>query len=692
MLSLDDSVEKINGIGPKRAEELNKAGFFSVNDLIHFFPFRYEDRSKFISVANLKENESATIKGEIHAQRLYLPRRNFTIYEIKVRDDSGSVKAVFFNQPFLKSSLTPGKTVVLHGPVKAARTRDLCFMNPQYEILERGDGLHTGRVVPIYSRIGEIPPKALRSALSSALQSIPAELPELVPEGVRARLGFHPYGEALREVHFPSSQDFDALNEGRSRAHMSLAFSEFFRMQLGVLMHRKKQESLKAFRLDGASRVAKRFDALLPFQLTTAQERVLFEILQDLEKPFPMNRLLQGEVASGKTIVALLAIVAAVECGHQAALMVPTELLAEQHYRNIRRLFQKTDYRSALLTGSVTRDKRREILEGIAKGDIHLVIGTHAVIQEKVEFLRLGLAVVDEQHRFGVIHRWRITEKGFSPHLLLMTATPIPRTLALALYGDMTISTLDELPFGRLPITTLLKGEKERGEVYEMLETEIGKGNQAYIILPLIEESEKLDEVKAASAMHRHLQESVFPKRRIGLIHGRLSAEQREDVMNLFFRREIDILVSTTVIEVGIDVPSVSFMIIENAERFGLSQLHQMRGRIGRGNLPSVCVILIGPHAKPEARARLEFLEKSSGGLEIAERDLEVRGPGDFFGTRQSGVPGFHVTAILKFPELLSTARQEALRYLEGPRRKPDANVEEALRYWESHFRLGDIG
>jgi ATP-dependent DNA helicase RecG len=693
MLSLEDPVENISGIGPKRAGELRRAGVSTAGDFLNTFPFRYEDRSRFSVIAALEENEIGTVRAEIVSQRLFSTRSRFTIYEITARDASGDIRAAFYNQPYLKQSLTPGRVVVLHGRVKLNRNRLLFFENPAYEILEPGDSVHTGRIVPIYHRIGKIPAKSMRSAMLAALESLPGEIPEPIPEEVRLRLGLLSYREALQEVHFPSLSccDLEALNEGRGAAHRSFAFHEFFRMQLGYLCQKKKRETLHAFRIAGASARMEKAAGLFPFSLTSAQKKVLSEIASDLEEPHPMNRLLQGEVASGKTVVALLAMLAAVESGFQATLMVPTEILAEQHFRNCTRILEKTGWETVLLTGSVRAPEKRERLEKIADGRARMVIGTHALIQSGVRFSKLAVSIIDEQHRFGVIQRGLLAGKGRAPHLLLMTATPIPRTTALTVYGDMDVSFLNDLPSGRSPIKTVVKEEAERGDVYAMLREELEKGNQAYIIYPLIEESEKLD-VRAAAAMHRHLQTSVFPEFRIGLLHGRLPADERGRVMEGFLRADFHILVSTTVVEVGIDAPRATFMIVENGERFGLSQLHQMRGRIGRGGAPSTCVIMGGARLKPEAWQRLAYVEGSSNGLEIAEKDLEIRGPGDLFGTRQSGIPGFHVASILKFPDLLALARREASAFLENPAPASREIIVKAEAYWEKHFRLGTIG
>jgi ATP-dependent DNA helicase RecG len=695
MLSLEDPVENIPGIGPKRAGELKKAGVSTAGDFLNLFPFRYEDRSRFSDIAGLRENETGTVRAEILAQRLFTTRSRFTIYEITVRDGSGEIRAAFYNQPYLKQSLAPGRVVVLHGRVKLYRNRWLSFENPAYEILEPGDtdSVHTGRIVPIYHRIGKIPAKGLRTAMLAALESLPGELPEPIPEEVRLRLGLMRYRDALQEVHFPSSSccDLEALNAGRGAPHRSFAFHEFFRMQLGYLCQKRKRETLHAFRIEAASAWMEKAADLFPFALTQAQERVVSEIACDLEKPHPMNRLLQGEVGSGKTVVALLAMLAAVESGFQAALMVPTEILAEQHFRNCTRVLEKTGWETVLLTGSVPAPRKREVLEKIAHGSARVVIGTHALIQSGVRFSKLALNVIDEQHRFGVIQRGLLAGKGRAPHLLLMTATPIPRTTALTVYGDMDVSFLNELPSGRIPIKTVVRREAQRGGVYTMLRQELEKGNQAYIIYPLIEDSEKLD-VRAASAMFENLQTSVFPDFRVGLLHGRLPADERGRVMERFLRGGLDILVSTTVVEVGIDALRATFMIIENGERFGLSQLHQMRGRIGRGAAPSTCVIMGGSRLKPEAWERLAHVAQTSNGLEIAEKDLEIRGPGDLFGTRQSGNPGFHVVNILRFPDLLALARHEASEFLKSPGAVSRDIIGKAEAYWEKHFRLGTVG
>ncbi|RPJ80356.1 MAG: ATP-dependent DNA helicase RecG, partial [Acidobacteria bacterium] len=611
--------------------------------------FRYEDRTRFRQIKDLEPDQEAVIRAEVLVTGFYTtPMKRVRIFEILVGDGTGSLQAKFFNQVYLNKVLRKGQQVILFGTPKAdSYSVGLNLLNPDFEILDAaGDhSIHTGRIVPVYRRIGQLTTKTLRQIIFSLVQEIP-EVEDPLPDSLLQKYGFPDRRTSLRLLHFPecpqdrSLADYLAdLAELRTPFQQRLVFEEFFYFQLGLQVLRRQRELApknRRIRIDASVRDAVK--KVLPFHPTAAQKRVLKEIVGDLSSPKIMNRLLQGDVGSGKTIVALQAMVVAIENGAQAALMAPTEILAEQHFRNIATYLSGSSYRVALLTSSVKGKRRKETLESIRVGETNLVVGTHALIQGGVEFKDLALVVVDEQHRFGVMQRSSLIEKGDRPDVLVMTATPIPRSLALTLYGDLDLSVIDQLPPGRQPVQTLVKRNNERDEVYELIRRELQQGRQAYVVYPLIEQSEKLD-LRAATEMAEHLQSVVFPEFQIGLMHGRLKAEEKESLMSRFKAGEVQILVSTTVIEVGIDVPNATVMMVEHADRFGLSQLHQLRGRIGRGRDKAVCILFTEGFNSPEAFERLDIMRRSSNGFKIAEKDLELRGPGEFVGTRQSGMP-----------------------------------------------------
>jgi ATP-dependent DNA helicase RecG len=601
--------------------------------------------------------------------------------------------------------------LILHGKAEIDKLRParLEMINPQIEVLssEEMDSTEVGRIVPIYEAIGTFGSKQIRRAMYAAVQLVDQRMPDVLPEALRARLGYPTRGEALIHTHFPEpAESLDALNTFRSPAQQRLIFEEFFLYQLSLALDRKatRKENAIAFRLreDAVREALKR---ILPFKPTAAQKRVLAEIAADLEKPSPMNRLLQGDVGSGKTIIALQAAVIAIENGTQAALMAPTEILAVQHFLSARRILAKAGYRVELLISGLKSAEKAAALERIRTGEAQLVVGTHALIEDNVEFARLGFVAIDEQHRFGVLQRKKLMDKaaahGHAPHVLVLTATPIPRTLSLTLYGDLDVSVLDELPPGRTPIVTRMTTEQHLPGVWESLRREVAAGHQAYIVYPVIEES-KL-ELKAAMEEYERLSREVFPKLKVGLLHGRLSSDEKEEVMQRFRKNEAQILVATTVVEVGVDVPNATVMVIEHAERFGLAQLHQLRGRIGRGAQKSHC-ILVAParmtaarsaDAKDDlARARLETMVRTSNGFEIAETDLLLRGPGEFFGTRQSGDLGFHIANPLRDKALLELARREAFA-LAADSAQQDA-MQRLLRQlppeWQRRYHLARIG
>jgi ATP-dependent DNA helicase RecG len=685
----------LKGVGPRRAADLEHAGLITLDDLLSRFPIRYEDRSRFQPIATLKPGQSVSIAGRVLACGLRSTRRpGFKIFEAAIDDGTGSLRVVWLNQPFLKDVFMRGQHVVLFGAIEMRGAVSMQLTNPQYEILDDEDGetIHTGRIVPVYERTGAVTPKMQRRLVYDALQKLPAELPDHLPEEIRVRLGMPSLYAALHATHFPPDDaSLEALNRFATAAQQRLIFEEAFIFQMGVAARRRAaatEQKPAAIHVDDRIRESAR--AVLPFRLTNGQKQALKEIVADMQRPQPMNRLLQGDVGAGKTIVALLAALVAMENGLQAAFMAPTEILAEQHFFNISRLLQMSRFRVALLTGSTGSVARREQLAQVESGAIQLVVGTHALIQGDVQFKQLGLVVIDEQHRFGVLQRATLRAKGLHPDVVVMTATPIPRTLALTVYGDLDVSMIRELPAGRLAVKTLAKPESRRGEVYEFVRGELDAGRQAYVIYPLVEESEKID-VKAATQMADHLAQEVFPEYKVGLLHGRLKADAKDRVMKAFAAGELQLLVSTTVVEVGIDVPNASVMIVEHAERFGLSQMHQLRGRVGRDRHQSHCFLLYQSPLSDEARDRLKAMTDTSDGFEIAERDLRLRGPGDFFGTRQAGIPTFRMIDLVRDRELLDTAQQEAARWFEASSPSP-AGIDQLLAGWEQRFKLMEVG
>jgi ATP-dependent DNA helicase RecG len=690
-------VQFVKGVGPQRAEALAKAGVRTAEDLLLHLPMRYEDRRSFARVADLRPGMRVSVSGEIAVAGLRRARR-MSIYEVRLDDGSGRLKAVFFNQPYLRETLPKGKKVVLFGLVErdAMASRLLAMRSPQYEIVEGDEhgGIHTGRLVPVYEKLGPLTVKPLRRVLAHLAGQVPADLPDPIPADVRERLSVIGRGEALRRVHLPGDADsLERLNAFRSPGQVRLILEELLLFQVGLARRRigvRSERRRAAFEVrDEAREAVKR---ILPFPLTGAQRRVLREIADDLRSPHPMNRLVQGDVGSGKTLVALLAMVVVLENAHQAAFMAPTEILAEQHFLTLRRLLKRCPYRVELLTSAVKGRERTETLARIASGEAQIVIGTHALIQEGVLFHRLGLAVADEQHRFGVLQREDLRNKGYDADVLVMTATPIPRTLALTAYGDLDVSIVDEKPPGRTPIRTRLRPASERREVLDLVRRAVAEGRQAYVVYPLVEESDKLEDVKAATEASKEWA-AALPGVRVGLLHGRMKSADKEEAMGAFSRGEIQVLVSTTVVEVGVDVPNATVMVIEHAERFGLAQLHQLRGRVGRGAASSTCVLLAYGRLSEVARSRLDVMVSTEDGFAIAERDLEIRGPGDFFGTRQWGMPTFRVAHLIRDRDLLERARTEAFRLVGdgGSLPPPLAHfVEEGG--WERRFGLARVG
>ena len=685
----------LKGVGPRRAADLERAGLTTVEDLLYRFPIRYEDRSQLQPIASLRPGQLASIAGRIVACGLRSTRRpGFKIFEAAIDDGSGSLRAAWLNQPFLRDIFTRGQDVVLYGAVEMRGSASLQLTNPQYEILDDEDAqtIHTGRIVPVYEKSGTVTPKMQRRLVHEALQRLPADLPDPLPDQVRVRLGLPSRHAALLAAHFPPQDaPLDLLNRFATSAQRRLIFEEAFLFQLGLIARRRSsaaERKPKPIRVDDRIRESAR--RVLPFKLTNGQKQALKDIVEDMQRPQPMNRLLQGDVGAGKTIVALLAAIVAIENGLQVAFMAPTEILAEQHFFNISRLLQASRFRVALLTGSTAAVRRREQLAEIASGAIGLVVWTHALVQGDVQFNQLGLAIIDEQHRFGVLQRATLRAKGLHPDVLVMTATPIPRTLALTVYGDLDVATIRELPAGRIAVKTLAKPESRRDEVHEFVRSQLEAGRQAYVIYPLVEESAKVD-LKAATEMADTLAHDIFPAYRVGLVHGRLKAAGKERVMKAFAAGELHLLVSTTVVEVGIDVPNASVMIVEHAERFGLSQLHQLRGRVGRDRHQSYCFLLYQSPLSDEARVRLKAMTDTADGFEIAERDLELRGPGDFFGTRQAGVPTFRLIDLVRDRDLLDRAHTEAVEWFDRAVPAPGA-IDKLVVNWEQRFKLIEVG
>ncbi|MBN2338586.1 MAG: ATP-dependent DNA helicase RecG [Acidobacteria bacterium] len=701
--SADTPVQFLKGIGPRRSEILAAHGIRTAGDLLHHIPFRYEDRTRFRSTVGIRPEEWVLVRGEVCGVGGSPGRRpGFSVFEMLVRDQRGTLRVKFFNQPYLRRVYQPGVRLVLYGQVK----RDPyahgapVLMNPECEILdEDGEGIHSGRVVPVYRRLGDLKSRALRLILHGVASGLPPEVPDGLPSWLVAKLRLPPKAAAIRQLHFPvlasrrpeeREREMGLYNSGTSPAHKRMMFEELFQLQVAIRMVREgrvRQVKERAVRLDDRVRTA--IKKILPFHPTEAQKRVLGEIAADLCSRHPMSRLLQGDVGSGKTIVAAQAAVIAVENGFQAAVMAPTEILAEQHFFYFRRLLEPLGYRIDLFKGSLRSKEKRGARERLERGETQIAIGTHALVQESVRFHRLALAVIDEQHRFGVVERNLLREKGQRPDVLVMTATPIPRSLALTLYGDLDVSVIDEMPPGRKPIRTVWLDREERPRALEAIDRTVRSGHQAYVVYPLVEETEKSD-LRAATEAAAELGGTVFPQYRVGLLHGRMKGEEKEETMRAFAAGEIRILVATTVVEVGVDVANATLMVIEHSERFGLAQLHQLRGRVGRGAARSDCILVGDVGRSAEARRRMDILCETNDGFRIAEVDLELRGPGEMIGTRQSGIPAFRYANLLRDRRALEIARIEAEGFVTMLRERPDAECRRVAamirEQWKEHF------
>ncbi len=743
MLEPSTPVQYVKGVGPRLAAILAAKGIETVDDLLHYLPFRYEDRLNPRSVGELRAGEMATVIAEVRNSGMFRTRR-MPIFQLTVGEGRSRLKCLWFNAAYLQGLFQAGQMVALYGKVETDRDGQMQIMQPQFEILgdinEEGGAdeaekkaaasLEVGRIVPIYESAGQgkLTPRWFRRIIRRVLEDLNPDLADPIPAAVRAHLSLISPREAMWQVHWPEAgESFVDLQSSRTPAHVRLIFDELFFIELGLEMRRKEQKAQTGIPFAINDGVRQGIKKILPFHPTAAQKKVLKEIVTDMQTPYPMRRLLQGDVGSGKTIVAFQAAILAIENGYQVAFMAPTEILAQQHYFSARQILEKAGYRIVLLTGSLEQDRKRDVRRHIAQGNAQLVIGTHALIQDRVDFENLGLVIVDEQHRFGVMQRLKLMRKeGASydsagsaplqsktptlaaknaartghpagePDVLVMTATPIPRTLALTLYGDLDVSVLDELPPGRTPIVTRTVEDERAADVWDFIRREIAVGHQAYVVYPVIEENEER-ELKAAEQMHRQLREKIFPNLHVGLLHGRLDAERKERIMRDFQRGEIEILVATTVIEVGVDVPNATVMVIEHADRFGLAQLHQLRGRIGRGAAKSYCVLMHGGKMSEDGQRRLDAMTKTTDGFQIAELDLELRGPGDFFGTKQAGIPSFRVANLIRDRQLLEAAKREAAFVAGGP--NAELTKEEMARAvkhmrsrWSTSYGLAEVG
>ncbi len=689
-ISEDTPVQYIKGVGPARAKLLDKLGIKTLENMLYYFPWRYEDRKNLKTISDLTSGVPETTAGKVVSSSVITtPRKRMKIFELIIADDTGQLVCRWFNQAYLKKYFPKDQKVILSGVVKGNPYSGfgLEMDNPDFELIGNEDKLiHTARIIPVYNATEGISVKQLRTIMFNTIEAYSSLISEYMPEDIIKRNNLSPLPWAVRETHFPEEiADINILNSCASPAHKRLVFDEFFLLELGLAFLKKREALEKGISFKYSSTgLINDFMGNLPFKLTLAQERVIKEIASDMKRDIPMNRLVHGDVGCGKTIVALHSILIAVENGYQACMMAPTELLAEQHYINLHNMVEALGLNVALLTSS-SKDK---VLKDISEGSVQIIIGTHALIQEQVKFKNLGFAIIDEQHRFGVVQRAALRNKGSNPDILIMTATPIPRTLALTLYGDLDISVIDELPSGRKPIVTKMFFPSQKAGIHIKIKDELSKGRQVYIVYPLIEESEKLDlksAIDGAEAM-----KIKYLDNKVALVHGKMKHDEREDVMARFKSGEIDILVATTVIEVGIDVPNASLMLIVHAERFGLAQLHQLRGRIGRGSYDSFCLLLGYPPFSEDGKSRLKAMESTGDGFKIAEEDLAIRGPGDFFGTRQSGIPELRIANIVRDIKILEKARNEAFKLAESePELKSYPALKEILdKKWMGKLEL----
>lgn len=709
MNPLDTSAQYIKGVGPKKFQLLNKLGIKTVSDLLFYFPRRHEDRSKFLTISQikLKTGEFHTIKGVIRSLSIFRTKTKITIFQLTVSDGTGTVYATWFNQPYMKKYFKTGDNIILYGRVQ--QYNRLQINVPEYEIIADDDeaNIHIGRIVPVYPLTESLRQRMLRSIEYVAVEQFYKNIQDVMPEKVRLSQRLIDLKYAVRHIHFP--QNLTALENARRR----LVFDEFFFLEAALALKKARLKlSVNGFSHNIEGGLLDSFEEGLPFSLTSAQKKAIERIKQDLASPRPMCRLLQGDVGSGKTVVSLHAVVISKQSGWQSAIMAPTEILAGQHYLTLMKFLSPLGIKIILLTSSIKPKEKAKIKSMIKSGEVDVVVGTHSLIEEDVEFKNLSLIIVDEQHKFGVAQRVKLTEKAINPDVLVMTATPIPRTLALTVYGDMDISVIDEMPQGRKPVKTYMFEEKQIEDVYKIMRDEIKKGRQVFVVYPLIDEPDQLFELaedefnkdgqktfkmprktaanlKAATKMYENFKEKIFPDLKVGLAHGRLIAEEKNKAIEDFRHGKIDILVSTVVVEVGIDMPNASVMVVEHAERFGLSQLHQLRGRIGRSVHQSYC-LLIANGKTESAKMRLQAMLDTQDGFKIAQRDLEIRGPGDFMGTRQAGLPEFRLANIIRDAAILEVARHEAYGIVRGDPHL--LRLENKLLKTEILKRFGPVG
>ncbi len=698
-------VQYVKGVGPALAGKLLKMGILTVGDLLAVTPIRYLDRRHVLKISELTPGKDRTIVGNIVRSNIaFMGRRKKRIYELVVDDGTGKVSAKFFHfrQSYFEDRYRVGSRILLSGEASAFSQR-LQFIHPETEILGEGDdAASVGRIIPVYPLTEGLYQKTMRKIIRNAWDTFNGHIKPIFPEKFTEKFNLADPWKCLQEMHFPSNDlDPELLTIGRSIAHRTLIFDEFFFLELGLALRRKNHSVKPGIAFPRNDGIHNKFISSLPFELTAAQKRVTDEIFNDMGSPRPMNRLLQGDVGSGKTVVALIAALRAISAGYQAAIMAPTEILAEQHFLTIDRFAKNGGFNYALLTSSVKGFEREKIIAGLADGSISLAVGTHALIQEGVKFQKLGFITVDEQHRFGVMQRAEIREKGSPengtrgwPDILIMTATPIPRTLAMTLYGDLDVSVIDELPKGRKPIITRLYEEHNRKKLYDGMLHELKNGRQVYVVYPLIEESEKID-LKNATDMSKEIARVFEPQFKVDLLHGRMAGERKEEIMRAFKENRVQILVATSVVEVGVDVPNASVMVIEHAERFGLSQLHQLRGRVGRSDHQSYCVLMADYRRTEESRTRLAVMVETTDGFKIAEEDLAIRGPGEFLGTKQSGLPPFRIANLARDVGILSQARQAAFDLIAAdPKLSASENLrikEVLLSRWAGRMNLADI-